>query len=364
MKTSLAPGSKVVTEYYEKAGLTPYLEALGFNTVGYGCTTCIGNSGPLPDEVSAAVAEGDLVACAVLSGNRNFEARIHPEVKANYLASPPLVVAYALAGTDGHRHHDRAARARPGRRARLPRRHLAVARRGAGDDGGRDRARHVPRDLRRRLRGRGRLARAAGADRRAVRVGGRLDVRAPPAVLRRHGARRGHDRGHQRRALPRLDRRLRHDRPHLPRRLDQARLARGRLPRRARRRARRLQLVRLAARQPRGDGARHVRERPPAQPARPGIRGNVDGASPGRRGDDDLRGGRALPRRGRADDRARRQGVRLRLVARLGREGAEPARRAGRDRRELRADPPLEPADDGDPAACSTSPARTSPRSG
>ncbi len=98
VKTSLAPGSRVVTEYYEKSGLTPYLEALGFNTVGYGCTTCIGNSGPLPVEVSAAVTSADLVACAVLSGNRNFEARIHPEVKANYLASPPLVVAYALAG--------------------------------------------------------------------------------------------------------------------------------------------------------------------------------------------------------------------------------------------------------------------------
>ncbi|HVN62072.1 MAG TPA: aconitate hydratase AcnA [Gaiellaceae bacterium] len=98
VKTSLAPGSKVVTEYYEQAGLTAYLEALGFHTVGYGCTTCIGNSGPLPEAVSRAVAENDLVVCAVLSGNRNFEARIHPEVKANYLASPPLVVAYALAG--------------------------------------------------------------------------------------------------------------------------------------------------------------------------------------------------------------------------------------------------------------------------
>src|SRR5262249_13130723 len=98
VKSSLAPGSKVVTEYYEKAGLTPYLEELGFYTVGYGCTTCIGNSGPLPDEISRGVAQGDLVVCAVLSGNRNFEARIHPEVKANYLASPPLVVAYALAG--------------------------------------------------------------------------------------------------------------------------------------------------------------------------------------------------------------------------------------------------------------------------
>ncbi len=98
VKSSLAPGSKVVTEYFERAGLTPYLEALGFHTVGYGCTTCIGNSGPLPQPVSQAIAEGDLVACAVLSGNRNFEARVHPEVKANYLASPPLVVAYALVG--------------------------------------------------------------------------------------------------------------------------------------------------------------------------------------------------------------------------------------------------------------------------
>ena len=99
VKSSLAPGSKVVSDYFDRAGLTPYLEALGFHTVGYGCTTCIGNSGPLPEPVSVAIAEGELVACAVLSGNRNFEARVHPEVKANYLASPPLVVAYALAGT-------------------------------------------------------------------------------------------------------------------------------------------------------------------------------------------------------------------------------------------------------------------------
>jgi aconitate hydratase len=98
VKSSLAPGSKVVTRYYEAAGLDRYLDELGFNTVGYGCTTCIGNSGPLPEAISAAVVDGDLVVCSVLSGNRNFEARIHPEVKANYLASPPLVVAYALAG--------------------------------------------------------------------------------------------------------------------------------------------------------------------------------------------------------------------------------------------------------------------------
>ncbi|RJO63246.1 MAG: aconitate hydratase AcnA [Myxococcales bacterium] len=99
VKTSLAPGSKVVTGYLDKAGLTPYLEKLGFYTVGYGCTTCIGNSGPLPENVVAAIQEGDLVAASVLSGNRNFEGRINPHVKANFLASPPLVVAYAIAGT-------------------------------------------------------------------------------------------------------------------------------------------------------------------------------------------------------------------------------------------------------------------------
>src|SRR5450755_3247113 len=99
VKTTLAPGSKVVMDYYERAGLTPYLEKLGFNLVGYGCTTCIGNSGPLSEGVSAAVADNDLAVVSVLSGNRNFEGRINPDVKMNYLASPPLVVAYALAGT-------------------------------------------------------------------------------------------------------------------------------------------------------------------------------------------------------------------------------------------------------------------------
>src|SRR5271169_5975068 len=98
VKTSLAPGSKVVTDYLAKAGLTPYLEKLKFHLVGYGCTTCIGNSGPLPESIGAAIKDNNLMAVAVLSGNRNFEGRIHPLVRANYLASPPLVVAYALAG--------------------------------------------------------------------------------------------------------------------------------------------------------------------------------------------------------------------------------------------------------------------------
>ncbi len=99
VKTSIAPGSKVVTDYLAKAGLTPYLEKLGFFLVGYGCTTCIGNSGPLSEPIAQAITDNDLIVCSVLSGNRNFEGRVHPQVRANYLASPPLVVAYALAGS-------------------------------------------------------------------------------------------------------------------------------------------------------------------------------------------------------------------------------------------------------------------------
>src|SRR5947209_3208417 len=99
IKTSLAPGSRIVTEYFERTGLMPYLQKLGFSLVGYGCTTCIGNSGDLAPEINTAITNSDLVCAAVLSGNRNFEARIHPNIKANFLASPPLVVAYAIAGT-------------------------------------------------------------------------------------------------------------------------------------------------------------------------------------------------------------------------------------------------------------------------
>ncbi len=99
VKTSLAPGSKVVTDYLKKSGLDKYLNELGFNLVGYGCTTCIGNSGPLNDNISNSITKGELYVASVLSGNRNFEGRVHPQVKANYLASPPLVVAYAIAGS-------------------------------------------------------------------------------------------------------------------------------------------------------------------------------------------------------------------------------------------------------------------------
>ena len=120
VKTSLAPGSRVVSDYLDRAGLTPYLDKLRFNLVGFGCTTCIGNSGPLPEDVAGEITERDLSVAAVLSGNRNFEARIHPQVRGNYLASPPLVVAYALAGTVNSDLTTRAAGHRLGRQPGVP----------------------------------------------------------------------------------------------------------------------------------------------------------------------------------------------------------------------------------------------------
>ena len=218
VKTSLAPGSKVVTEYYEKAGLTPYLEELGFYTVGYGCTTCIGNSGPLPEEISRGVSQGDLVVCAVLSGNRNFEARIHPEVKANYLGSPPLVVAYALAG-----------------RMDID---LATEPIGVGSDGedvfladiwpspeevretvagaiGEEMFRSTYADV---FTGDETWREPPGSGGRALRLGSELDLRAPSVVLRRDAGRARSGRGHRRSALPRFNRRLGDDGSHLARR--------------------------------------------------------------------------------------------------------------------------------------------------
>ena len=185
MKTSLAPGSRVVTQYLDKAGLTPYLEKLGFNLVGYGCTTCIGNSGPLPAEIADVVTSKDLAVVAVLSGNRNFEGRIHGQVKASYLASPPLCVAYALAGTVmcdltvdplgiGSR-----------RQAGLPEGPLAHGRgsriigRLLGVIGS------VRRRVRSHLRRRREVEEHAGTHRHAVRLGRRIDVRSRAALLHR-----------------------------------------------------------------------------------------------------------------------------------------------------------------------------------
>ena len=242
----------------DEDGLLPYLEQLGFDVAAYGCTTCIGNAGDLTPEINDAIASNDLVCAAVLSGNRNFEARIHPNLKANFLMSPPLVVAYAIAGT--------------------VLRDLATEPLGKGSDGTGVPARHladVARD-----RGAARATRAirtrsaastaisptrtrcgttiAGVDGPGLRLAD-VDLHREAAVLRRlqHDARR--DRRHPRRARARHLRRFGHDRPHLAGRLDQADVARGHVPAGKGRVGRELQQLRLAPRQSRGDDARHVR---------------------------------------------------------------------------------------------------------
>ena len=272
MKSSLAPGSKVVTQYLDAAGLSPHLDELGFQTVGYGCTTCIGNSGPLPDEISRAVAEGDLAVVAVLSGNRNFEARIHPEVKANYLASPPLVVAYALAG-----------------RMDLD---LVDEPLGTGADGEdvyladiwpspQEVQEVIGSALRREMFEQTYADVYTGDERwRALDIPSGLLYEWDPAstYIRRPPYFDGMGREPEPvgdiagRPLPRHGRRLRDDRPHLARRRHQAGQPGRPLPRRARHRAQGLQLLRLPPRQPRGDDPRHVRQRPAAQPPRPRAR--------------------------------------------------------------------------------------------
>ena len=190
VKTSLAPGSKVVTDYLDRAELTEPLSALGFDLVGYGCTTCIGNSGPLQDEISAGIEAEDLTVCSVLSGNRNFEGRIHPEVKMNYLASPPLCVAYALAGRmDLDLYNEPLGQSSDGEDVYLRDIWPSARGRERRDRVG-DRVRHVPQELRRGVRGRRELERARGARGRPLRLGRRVHLRQAPALLRGHGGAR------------------------------------------------------------------------------------------------------------------------------------------------------------------------------
>ncbi len=236
VKTSLAPGSRVVTDYFDKADLTKYLEGVGFYTVGYGCTTCIGNSGPLPEPISKAVKANDLVVAGVLSGNRNFEGRINPDVKANYLASPPLVVAYALAGTtDIDFDKEPIGAGKNGSPVYL--RNLADARRGAG--GGRQvcAARDVRQPVRRRLGQESQVECDQDERGRAIRLGGVEHVYSGAAVPGRSHTGDQPDRADPRGPLPGGAGRLGDDRPHLAGRLDRQGRARGQVPRFARRRA-------------------------------------------------------------------------------------------------------------------------------
>ena len=326
VKSSLAPGSKVVTEYLDAAGLTPYLDQLGFNLVGYGCTTCIGNSGPLPDEIAATVREKNLVVCSVLSGNRNFEGRIQQDVRANYLASPPLVVAYALAGwittdiTTEPLGHDPS-----GRPVYLkdiwPTEHELQE----------TMLKAVTADMFRRsygdvFRGDVRWQRPGRPRGQPLRVGRRLDLRAQADVPRGHDDGGGAAAGHRRRARAGRAGRQRHDRSHLAGRLDQGGQPGREVSDREGREAGRLQLVRRPPRQSRSDDARDVRQHPSAEPDGARHRGRVDEIPADRRADDDLRRlGRlsagACPAHG-----VRGQGVRIRVVTRLGCEGDVPPR--------------------------------------
>ena len=329
------------------------LHELGFDVVGYGCTTCIGNSGPLAPEISEAIDHGDLSVSSVLSGNRNFEGRIHPDCRMNYLASPPLVVAYALAGSiDVDLAHDPLGHDRE-RCARLPARHLAD---GGGDLGGR-RVGARPRDVRRELRDDPRRRRALEgarrAHRRSLRVGSRVHVHPPADVPRGHHRGRGRRRSDiaDARVLALLGDSVTTD--HIsPAGVIRRGSPAGELVAGARRRSARLQLVRLAARQSRGDGAGHVRQRAPAQPARAGHRGRRHRAPARRR----RRRRSTTPRcstptkacrwscsRARSTARARRATGRRRVRRLLGIRG--------RARRELRAHPPLESGRDGRAAA-------------
>ena len=266
VKTSLAPGSTVVTEYLEKSGLDKYLNQLQFNLVGYGCTTCIGNSGPLPEAISKAVNDNDLVVCSVLSGNRNFEGRINPDTRANYLASPPLVVAYALAG-----------------RMDID---LTSEPLGRDSDGepvylsdvwpSTEEIKEVVAEAVRADMFTKSYADVFTGDKRwkgiEIPEGDRYTwpdstyVRKPsffegmPAEPEAGGADPG-------RPGPRRARRLRDDRPHLAGRRDQEGQPGRQVAPGAGRRGPRLQLLRLEARQPRGDDPRHLRERPASQPS-------------------------------------------------------------------------------------------------
>ena len=319
--------------------------------VGYGCTTCIGNSGPLPDEIAAEVRERGLVVASVLSGNRNFEGRIQQDVRANYLASPPLVVAYALAGTMNI--------------------DLTKEPLGTSDDGTpvylkdiwpseqeiQQTMLHAVTDEAFRRQ----YAKVFEGDERwralPVPTGDRFAwedsstyIRRPPFLENLTMEPAAADR-HHRRARARGAGRQHHDRSHLAGRRDQGRQPGRQVSDRARRRAEGLQLVRRPARQSRSDDARHVRQRAAAQPARAGHRRRIHDVPAGHDGHEHLRRRDAVSEARRAAGRARGQGVRLGLVARLGGEGHDAARRQGGDRGELRAHSPQQSREHGRAAA-------------
>ena len=247
VKTSFAPGSKVVTDYIEKAGLWPYLESLRFNLVGYGCTTCIGNSGPLSDSISKAIKDNNLVAVSVLSGNRNFEGRINPLCRANYLASPPLVVAYALAGRmDFDIVNEPIGNDKSGK-AGLSAGHLAHSAGSGIHDAHLGDERDVPHAIFRRLHRRRTLARASDSRRRPLRVGFQIHIYQESALFRRYARETRTDFGFAWHAHTACPWRQHHHGPHFARRLIRCRQPRRKISDRAWCSAEGFQFVRSSA---------------------------------------------------------------------------------------------------------------------
>ncbi len=343
VKTSLAPGSKVVTDYLKQSGLDVYLDRLGFNLVGYGCTTCIGNSGPLPEDVSAAIDADSLVVASVLSGNRNFEGRVQQQVRANYLASPPLVVAYALAGTMNlDLTTEPLGTGRDGK-ACVSERYLAIGARAAGNDARGGQVRTVREAVRRRLPRRRALAEARCPDGQPFCLGQRLHVRAQSSVPRERddGAVRAAE--HRGRACAGPARRQHHHRSHFTCGIHQEGQPGREVPHGARRAAVRLQLVRCTTREPRGHDARDVCEHAAAQPGGAGHGRWLHDILAGCRGDADLRRRDEVQERRRPAARARGQRIRVGVVARLGGERHAAARREGGHCGELRTHSPEQP---------------------
>ncbi len=343
VKTSLAPGSQVVGEYLEKSGLQKDLDKLGFNLVGYGCTTCIGNSGPLPEEISQSINDNDLVAAAVLSGNRNFEGRVNADVRANYLASPPLVVAYSIAGNMNV--------------------DLAKDPLGTDDKGkkvflkdiwpsNKEIGAFVAKNVTKSIFAK-KYADVFKGDThwRKIAVKGGLTytwddrstyVQNPPYFEGMEKRQKPLEDIVEARVLALLLE-LDHHRPHLAGRLHQAGQPGGRIPARPPGAAEGLQPVRHAARQSSGDDARHLRQHPSEEPDGAGRRGRLHRALSVEAAYDDVRRGDEVQGRERAARHLRRQGIRHRLLARLGGQGHGAAGRARGDRRVVRAHPPLQP---------------------
>ena len=314
-----------------------YLEKLGFYVSAYGCTTCIGNAGPLAEPIDEAIVDNDLVCAAVLSGNRNFEARIHPNLRANFLASPPLVVAYAIAGTVLKDLETEPLGTGKRRQAGVPEGHLAHQRRGAGAACKYSRDPAMFRAALRRLhQGQPDVGRRCPTATGQVYNWPKSTYIAEPPFFKDFGmsAGKAHDvKGARALGDPR---RLGHHRPHLAGRLDQGHLARGQVPHRQRRAEGRLQQLRRAPRQPRGDDARHLRQRahqePDAAGRRPTARASKAASrSSSPRGEQMSIYDAAMKyiAAGHAHGRLRRRGVRLGLVARLGGQGHGAPRREG-----------------------------------